>query len=198
MIIAILIGIVSVLLIIGMISSLINNPIPSNDPIPNDKRKKITPDLFNDLLRNSQYDRLLAKKEAYLKAFEKKEEYYALNRLYNKFAPLYRDYVTQTLCAPLRLTKPVSPYTAAYFGTRIGGMAVGMVAAQNAIEKEKAYQKNVDDVIEAEINRGNAYDKVEYCYQSIVAILSQDKYTYNNWYNEKQLIKAELDKKYKT
>lgn len=162
-----------------------------------EQREKITPNAFNNILILKQYDRLWNKREDYLKAFEENEEYYVLNEFYNKLGNLINDYKREILNTPLRLTKPVNPYTAAYFGTQIGGIAVGMVAAQNAIEKEKAYQKNVTDVIVAELKTGNAYDKVEYCYQSIETILSQNEYTNNDWNEEKQLIKDEMNKKYK-
>ena len=110
------------------------------------------------------------------------------------FGNLITDYQKAILLTPLKLTNPVNPYTAAYIGTKIGGAAVGMVAAQDAIEKERAYQQNAIDVITAELKTGNAYDKVECCYQSIVNILSKNEYANSDWNKEKQLIKDKTRK----
>lgn len=165
--------------------------------IPKDKREKITSNVFNQVLVIRKYDALWNKREEYLKVFDKDEEYFILKKFYDQLNDLISNYKREILHAPLKLTKPVSPYTAAYFGTMIGGAAVGVVAAQNAVEREKAYQKNVIDVVNAELKKGNAHDKVEYCYQSIEAILSKNEYTYNNWNKEKQLVEDEMDKKYK-
>lgn len=157
---------------------------------------RISSDVFDKMLIINQYDALWNKREVYLKLFENSKEYLVLKKFYELFGNLINDYKREILHTPLKLTKPVNSYTAAYIGTKIGGAAVGMIAAQNAIEKEKAYQKNAIDVIVAELKTGNAYDKVEYCYQSIVNILSENEYANSDWNKEKQLIKDEMMKKY--
>ena len=140
---------------------------------------------------------LCDKRSDYLKVFENDQLYIPLKELYNKLPSLYNQYGIEVLNTPLQLTKPVTPYTAAFLGTQIGGVAVGIVAAQSAIEKQKAYEKNVIDVIESSLRTGNALDKVTYCYDSIESIIGKKDDTRHNWENEKRDIDLEFRKKYK-
>lgn len=140
---------------------------------------------------------LCDKKKEYLIALKDVEDYYALRELYDRFPGLFNNYASQVLNTPLQLTKPVNPYTAAFIGTQIGGAAVGVVAAQNAIEKQMAYEKNVRDVIESSIRTGNALDKVKYCYESIESIIRKNPDVRDNWANEKEKIDNEIKKQYR-
>ena len=79
------------------------------------------------------------------------------------------------------MTKPESPYSAAYKGTMLGGAAVGMVAAQRAIEKEKAYNQNRMDVILSDIKTGDAFENLKNCYWGIFRIIQQTEYSRRDW-----------------
>lgn len=160
-------------------------------------KEKTTLDGFNQMLANRRYFSLLKRKEEYLKAFIGNSEYFILKEYYRHYEELIINYGRETALAPLKLTKPISPYSAAYFGTRIGGLAVGMVAAQDAIEKEKAYQRNIAEVIESDLKIGNILDKIQYCYRSIENILDNNTYTKESWTKAKQQVYREMEKEYK-
>jgi len=160
-------------------------------------KEKIDKDLYRQMAFIRECNILLEKKREYLEALKTSDDYFALTELYDRLPELYSNYGSAVLTTPLRLTKPTSPYTAAIVGTQIGGVAVGMVAAQNAIEKQKAYEKNVLNVIEASLKQGNAFDKAMYCFESIENIIRKDFDTKNDWYNEKEKIEIELKKKYR-
>lgn len=123
------------------------------------------------------------KKEKYLKEHEDSDNYIFLKELFDILPRLYNEYAQAVLHTPLAMTKSPNPYTAAYLGTMIGGVAVGMVAAHNAIEKQKAYEQNVKDVFLSKFETGNAYDKLNDCYWSIISILEQKESTKSDWEN---------------
>lgn len=160
-------------------------------------KQRISAETYEQMLFIDKCSALNDKCNAYLSAFEKDSDYIALKELFHHLPALYNEYGSAVINAPLQLTKPVSPYSAAQLGTMMGGVAVGLVAAQNAIEKQKAYEQNVKDVIASNLRIGNARDKVTYCYLSIEAIIERKESIKADWQSKKDSIKAELDKKYR-
>ena len=136
-------------------------------------------------------------KDFYLAVFKDDAEYYALKELFDHLPKLYNDYAIEVLRTPLQLTRPVSPYTAAAIGTQIGGVAVGVAAAQNALKKQEAYEKNVKDVIMASIKTGNALDKVTYCYESIISIILKKPISADDWRKVTTSVDNEIREKYR-
>lgn len=161
------------------------------------KKRKITSKFFSVLLNILQYHALYNKKDSYLEAFYADAKYSLLEDFYKHFSTLISNYERAILHAPLQLTQPINPYTAATLGTLIGGSAVGMVVAQNTIEKEQAYQKSTINVIDSDLEIHNAHNEVQDCYLSIEAILEKNEYTKNDWNKEKQLILNKLNSEYK-
>ena len=160
-------------------------------------KERVSAELYEQMLFIRNCKALSDKSNTYLTAFEKDNNYIALKELFRNLPSLYNAYGSAVINAPLQLTKPVSPYSAAQLGTMMGGVAVGLVAAQTAYEKEIAYEKNVKDVIASNLKIGNARDKVTYCYSSIEAILEKNEVARNDWKSKKADIKAELDKQYR-
>ncbi len=163
-------------------------------------KPQISADLYNMLWSQRKYIGILENKDKYLEKFKGSKDYFALSELYKNMSECYGEFLRSILEQPLRLTKPVSPYTAAYAGTMVGGVAVGMVAANDAVKKEMAYEKNVKDVIASNLRVGNAYDKAEYCLASIESIISTNVETKNDWDRKKDDLldemRTELSKKY--
>lgn len=139
--------------------------------------------------------RLRDKKEIYLNEHKEMDNYIMLVELYNILPKLYDEYALAVLRAPLALSKPPSPYSAAQLGTMIGGAAVGMVAAYNAIEKQKIYEQNVKEVFLSKFETGNAYDKLNECYWSMISIIEQVENTKIDWDNTIKEIIDELEQK---
>lgn len=160
-------------------------------------KERVSAELYEQMLFIRNCKALNDECNTYLSAFENDSDYIALKELYSRLPALYNEYGSSVINAPLQLTKPVSPYSAAQLGTMMGGVAVGLVAAHNAIEKQKAYEQNVKDVISSNLRIGNARDKVAYCYSSIEAILKKNEFAKNDWESKKTTIKAELDKQYR-
>lgn len=127
---------------------------------------------------------LLEKKNEYLEQFEGDDEYYMLDELYKRFPQLFNDYSRTVLGTPMALSKPASPYTVGLIGTMVGGGVVGALAAMDAMEKERKYKENVVQVIKSQIETGNARDKVNNCFLSIVAIIDSKETTQEDWSNE--------------
>lgn len=141
--------------------------------------------------------KLTEKKSEYLEAFTNEAEYVLLDELYKKLPIYYNEYASSILNTPLALSKPVSPDTAAIIGTAIGGTAVGIVAAMNAREREVAYRQNALDVIQSQVETGSAYERLNKCYSTIVAIINTKESTKNDWDNTKLLIQKEIDEKHR-
>lgn len=160
-------------------------------------REKIDRNTYEQMVFVRECIALRNKKNEYLKALDKDDDYLVLKELYSHLPGLYNKYASEVINAPIHLTKPISPYTAGMLGTKIGGLAVGLVATQSAIEKQKAYEQNVRDVIISELNRGNAYDKAKYCVSSIEAIIAKNESARKDWEIEKYSIQAEYEKKYR-
>lgn len=166
------------------------------------KKKHFTDRYFKDNVAEPKFlikavPELLKKKEMYLQNTRGVEigNLLLLDELFYVLPDLYQKYATEILRAPLSLSKPPNPYTAAYIGEMVGGTAVGMVAAQNAIEKEKAYKENRNAVFLSQINVGNAYDKLNNCYWSIVSIIEMIERNKEDWDKTVNDIIAELDGK---
>lgn len=94
---------------------------------------------------------------------------------------MYNKYAISILRAPLQMKQPESPYSAAYRGTMLGGAAVGMVAAQRAIEKEKVYNQNRRDVILSDIQKEKAFENLKNCYWRIFNIIQKYEYSRKDW-----------------
>ena len=97
---------------------------------------------------------------------------------------------------PLQLYKPVSSTTAAYIGTRIGGLAVGIAAASEAERKREDYEKNVIDVINSQMARKSTHDRLKYCFDEIIKIIMTNEKTKKDWQNIENTIDSELHEKY--
>ena len=160
-------------------------------------KEKLDYKTYSEMYFIKKCSALCDKRSEYLNVFENDNDYFALKELYDRLPGLYNQYAIEVLHTPLQLTQPVSPYTAAFLGTKIGGAAVGVVAAQNAIEKQRAYEKNVIDVIESSIRKGNALDKVTYCYESIESIIERKPELRDDWFYEKQKKDKEIRAKYR-
>lgn len=124
------------------------------------------------------------------------DESYMYNELCKKFPGLFAEYTSNILHAPLEMYKPVSSTTAAYVGTKIGGLAVGLAAAQEAERKKLVYEQNVRDVIRSKLSVGNAHDKVEYCFNEMVRIIKKNEKARNDWETIEKAIDDELYSKY--
>lgn len=162
-----------------------------------DNKTRISKEFYEAATHFRLYTQLLKKQTYYLRLFEKKPEYFALKELFKYFVKFYDEYGSAVLNAPLHMTRPVSPCTAAAFGNMVGGTAVGIAAAYTAAQKEARYQQNVRNVIESKINVGNAYDKVHNCYLSIISIIETNEKTKEDWEKVKTSVDNEMNEKYK-
>ena len=160
-------------------------------------KERVSAETYDQMLFIRNCKALCDESDTYLAAFEKDSDYVALKELFRNLPSLYNAYGSAVISAPLQLTKPVSPYSAAQLGTMMGGVAVGLVAAQTAYEKQIAYEQNVKEVIDSNLKIGNARDKVTYCYLSIEAIIEQKESIKADWQSKKEAIKAELDSQYR-
>ena len=124
---------------------------------------------------------LLRKKERYLNATSNTEDYNSLNYCFENLPEFYEKYAICILRSPLQMKQPESPYSAAYRGTMLGGAAVGMVAAQRAIEKEKLYNQNRMEVISSDIQKEKAFENLKNCYWRIFNIIQNYEYPRRDW-----------------
>ena len=163
----------------------------------NASKEPISAEYFNRMLKSRLFLALESKKDYFLNEFKNDSDYLMLEELFKYLPTLSKQYFTEILTAPLTPSRPIDPYTAGFIGSQIGGVVVGVVAAENAIIKEQQYQEQVQKVIESKINVGNALDKVQSCYLSIEAILNSKESTKKVWETEKNSIYNELHGKYK-
>ena len=98
---------------------------------------------------------------------------------------------------PVQLYKPVSTKTAAFVGTQVGGLAVGLAAAEEAERKRLAYEQNVKDVIASKLEVGSAHDKLKYCYDEMIKIIMTNETTRRDWEETIAEVQAKLKKEYK-
>ena len=117
--------------------------------------------------------------------------------LCKNYPGLYNNYAHTVLNQPLQLYTPVSSTTAAFIGTQIGGVAVGLAAAAEAERKMAAFKQNEKDVIEAKIAMGSAYDKVKYCYDEMIKIIMTNENTKSDWIKREKKIDDKLHEEYK-
>lgn len=140
---------------------------------------------------------LCQKKEKYLKEFENDNEYYVLKEFFEKLTVFNGKYASEIMAMPMIMTRPVSPYTAGMLVSQVGGVVAGAIAAQNAMERQRAYEENVKSVIENELKTKDALEKLTYCYQSIENILKKNTSVSNDWENTKIRVDEEIKEKYK-
>lgn len=163
---------------------------------PRKKKEQVSKNVYERMLLYRECTALLENRDKYMQMLKGNSEYFALEEFYNIFPKIYQEYSREVLNQPLELSRPISPYTAAMLGTQIGGVAVGVVAAQNAIEKQKTYEKNKVDVIRSQIKVGNALDKLTYCHASVIEILKTSEETKSDWENRKFEIEKEMKERY--
>lgn len=162
-----------------------------------DNKERISKEHYVASTHLRLYTQLLHKETYYLRLFEKKQEYLILKELFRCFKKFYDEYGSAVLNAPLQMTRPASPFTAAALGNMVGGAAVGIAAAYTAVQKEARYQQNYRSVIESKLNVGNAYDKVHNCYLSIISIIETNENTKEDWEKVKTSVDNEMNEKYK-
>lgn len=160
-------------------------------------KERITRNMYEQILTVKNFEAMCEKSGRYLSELKNDKDYFFLKELFDRLPRLYNEYAMAILDTPLQLSRPVSAYTAAFWGTKIGGVAVGMVAAQDAIEQQKAYEENVKNVLASNLSKGNAYDKVNYCYVTIESIIEKRECTRVDWECQKSAVKRALDSKYK-
>lgn len=129
---------------------------------------------------------LLNNEKQYLGDLEKEIDYDVLKELYAMLPQVMQQYMTSVLRVPLQLLIPRSPQSAAFIGTLIGGVSVGMFAGLDAIEKRKAYNQNRIDIIKSQISQQGAADKLNFCMKQIEAILLNYDMTREDWNNKKK------------
>lgn len=120
--------------------------------------------------------------------------------MYKEFENAFHGYFNRlasgVLNQPIQYKKPMSTREAAYAGTMIGGVAVGMAAAMEAERKRKEYEQNALDVIKSKIEVGNAYETAERCYNEMVHILNKYPSAGNDWRDKESSIMKHLNKEY--
>lgn len=77
---------------------------------------------------------LYEKKDKYLKEFKGDSEYAVLEKLFENLMDFRAQYCYAVMYAPQQIERPMDPDTAGTLGTLFGGLAVGIVAARNAME----------------------------------------------------------------
>jgi len=161
------------------------------------KKDRISKDQYNQYKDIRVLSELNNKCKDYEKELENSDHIVMYKELCKNYPGLYNNYAHTVLNQPLQLYTPVSSTTAAFIGTQIGGVAVGLAAAAEAERKMAAFKQNEKDVIEAKIAMGSAYDKVKYCYEEMIKIIMTNENTKNDWMQREKKIDDELNEKYK-
>ena len=163
----------------------------------NDERKRISTDFYNQIRDIRVLTELNNKYNDDEKELENSDHIVMYKELCKNYPGLYNNYAHTVLNQPLQLYTPVSSTTAAFIGTQIGGVAVGLAAAAEAERKMAAFKQNEKDVIEAKIAMGSAYDKVKYCYDEMIKIIMTNENTKSDWIKREKKIDDKLHEEYK-
>ena len=152
---------------------------------------------YNQFKEIRAFTVLNEKRNDYEKDLVNNGELFKYRELSKQYPSLYYNYASSVLNMPMQYSKPVSATTAAFVGTRIGGVAVGIAAANEAEKKRAAYEQNVKDVIASKLAVGSAHDKLLYCYDEMIKIIKTNDKTRKDWEYRESMIDSELHEKYK-
>lgn len=161
------------------------------------QKKKISKEQYRIFRIFEECEALLRKRNWYLKEFESDSDYPKLKKLFDDLATFQKDYAKAALNTPLILKKSHSPYTAAYLGTKVGGTAVGVVAAQQAKEKQKAYEQSLYAAHSADSEKKHSINRIENCCGTILKIVKKKEELKNDWDKEKAAVRTKLDEQYR-
>lgn len=160
-------------------------------------KDSLSKDTYDKMVDSRMLSAMLENVEYYQKELVDNEEYILFCELSKKLPSIFSNYAREVLNSPIKYTKPVSPTTAAYVGTQIGGLAVGLVAAQEAQRKQLEYIKNAQRVILSEIAIGDAKAQAEKCIQRMVSILNTNDKLRDHWNSKVLEIEKEIKSQYK-
>lgn len=161
------------------------------------KKRKISKEQYRILYTFGECEILLRKKNWYLKEFEGDSDYPKLKNLFDDLSNFQKGYAKAAMNTPIILKKPHSPYSAAYVGTKVGGTAVGIVAAEQAKEKQIAYEQSLKAVCSADSEKRHSINRIENCCGTILKIIRKKEHLKNDWNKEKNTIKSNLEEEYK-
>lgn len=161
------------------------------------QKQKINKEQYRVYRIFDECEALLKKRNWYLNEFKNDSDYPKLKQLFDNLSTFQKEYAKAALNTPLILKKPHSPYSAAYLGTKIGGTAVGVVAAQQTKEKQEAYEKSLKAAYTSDSNKKHSINRIENCSGTILKIVKRKEHLKNDWNKEKAAIKAKLDEQYK-
>lgn len=162
-----------------------------------EKTYKINEEQYRILRVYAESDVLLRKKNWYLKELEEDCDYPKLKKLLQNLEDFQKEYAKASLNTKLIHKKPLDSYSAAYIGTLVGGVAVGMVAAHEAEGKQESYKQSVKDAYSSDREKKHLINRIDNCCGNILKIIRKKENLKNDWNKEKATIKAKLGEQYR-
>jgi len=158
--------------------------------------EKLAPEYYNQIKAARLFGEFNKSCSQYEKDIKEEKDLIMYKEFENAFHGYFNRLAVGVLNQPIQYKKPMSAKEAAYAGTMLGGVAVGMAAAMEAERKRKEYEQNALEVIKSKIEVGNAYETAERCYNEMVHILNKYPSAGNDWRDKENSIMKKLNKEY--